>query len=104
MANFVHERHAWVVVGVRPIWQRINNFAGVVKNGRADIGKAVHFGKAVGHIAQKYRYVVIGLRLRIAARAGAKQHHARHAVAVDLINGRAETFGIQNTTGVFVCI
>ena len=47
----------------------MNEPAFAVENVRGDIGKAVQLGHAVGHIAQKHRRIVIGIRLRVAARA-----------------------------------
>lgn len=43
----------------------------------------VHLGGLVGHVAQKHRNVIVGIRLRIAPRARTEQDNALNPVAVD---------------------
>jgi hypothetical protein len=47
----------------------MNEFASVVENGAAEVGQPVQLGDAVSQGAQKYRNIVIGLRVCIATRA-----------------------------------
>ena len=60
----------------------MNETALAVENVRGDVGKAVQFGHAVGHVAQKHRHIVVGIRLRIAARARTEQNDALKPVTV----------------------
>ena len=70
----------------------MNELAGFIQKSGAEIGKPVQLGDTVGHVTKEHGDVIIGIRLCIATRAGAEQHHARHAVAVDFIHGDAEPF------------
>ena len=89
LADFVHQRHARVVIDFRAVGHGVNELAGFIQKSGAEIGKPVQLGDTVGHVPKEHGNVIIGIRLCIAARAGAEQHHARHAVAVDLIQGDA---------------
>ena len=68
----------------------VNEFAGVIENVGAEIGEPVRLDRTIGHVAEKNRDVVIGIRRGVAARARPVENDTIEARTVRFIERSAE--------------
>ena len=98
LENFRFETTALPVPGAKQVLLRVETLSldpymrGRMNDVRsyakpAEIGEPMQFNEAIRHLVQEDRDVVIRIGSRVAARAGAEEHHARQALAINPSHG-----------------
>jgi hypothetical protein len=83
-ADFMHQRGT-LAIRARRERQGAHGMAGLGAYFGAQVGEAIHLGKAIIEIVQKDCDIVVGVGTRLAPRAGAKKHDPGEARAIKII-------------------
>src|SRR6266404_454485 len=90
-ADLSHQRRA-IPIGARPVWHGVDKYLVLIVNVGDNWDNTVNLLPTVHKVIEKYRHIVIRIRMRVAPRARSEQHHPFQPVTVDFVERGTEAF------------